>query len=50
VADEIRENCPEVDSLISNVKKIFLKASQRVEKFKEDSPSFPLTTQPVLTH
>jgi hypothetical protein len=30
---------PEVDSLISNAKKIFLKAALRVKKFKDGTPS-----------
>jgi hypothetical protein len=36
-------------TLISNVKKIFLKASLRVEKFKQEAPSLPLPPTPVLT-
>jgi hypothetical protein len=36
-------------TLISNVKKIFLKASLRVEKFKQDAPSLSLPPKPVLT-
>jgi hypothetical protein len=39
VAEEIRGNYPDVDSLISNVKKIFLKAPLSVEKFKQAAPS-----------
>jgi hypothetical protein len=49
VAEEIRGNYPNVDSLISNVKKIFLKAPLRVEKFKQEAPSLPLPPKPVLT-
>jgi hypothetical protein len=48
--EKIRGNYPEVDSLISNVKKIFLKASLRVEKFKQKAPSLSLPPKPVLTH
>jgi hypothetical protein len=48
VAEEIRGNYPEADSLISNVKKIFLKASLRVEKFKQEAPSLSLPPSPVL--
>jgi hypothetical protein len=48
-ADEIRGNYPDVDSLISNVKKIFLKAPLRVEKFKQAAPSLSLPPKPVLT-
>jgi hypothetical protein len=49
VAEEIRGNYPDVDSLISNVKKVFLKTSLRVEKFKQESPSLSLSPKPVLT-
>jgi hypothetical protein len=49
VAEEIRGNYPDVDSLISSVKKIFLKASLRVEKFKQEAPSLSGTPNPVLT-
>jgi hypothetical protein len=35
-------------SLISNVKKIFLKVPLRVEKFKQEAPSLSLTPKPVL--
>jgi hypothetical protein len=36
-------------TLNSNVKKIFLKASLRVEKFKQEAPSLSLPPKPVLT-
>jgi hypothetical protein len=36
--------------LISNIKKIFLKAPLRVEKFKQEASSWPLSPQPVLPH
>jgi DNA relaxase NicK len=36
--------------LISNVKKIFLKAPQRVKKFKQEAPSLSLPPKLVLTH
>ena len=49
LAEEIRGNYPEVDSLISNVKNIFLKAPLKVEKFKLEAPSLPLPPQPVIT-
>jgi hypothetical protein len=35
--------------MISNFKKIFLKASLRVEKFKQEAPSLSLPPKPVLT-
>jgi hypothetical protein len=49
VAEEIQGNFPDADSLISNVKQIFLKASLRVEKFKQEAPSLSLPPKPVLT-
>jgi len=49
VAEEIRKNFPKVDQLISNCKKIFLKAPSRVHIFKELAPNIPLPPQPVLT-
>ncbi|PSN51684.1 hypothetical protein C0J52_09598 [Blattella germanica] len=49
VAEEVRGNYPEVDKLISNVKKIFTKTPLRVQKFKNEAPSLPLPPQPVLT-
>jgi hypothetical protein len=48
VAEEIRGNCPDVGGLISNVKKIFLKAPLSVEKFKQQAPSLSLPPEPVL--
>jgi hypothetical protein len=48
VAEEIRENYPDVDNLISNMKKMFIKAPLRVQKFKQDIPSLSLPSQPVL--
>jgi hypothetical protein len=48
-AEEIRGNYSDADSLISNVKKIFLKAPLRVEKFKQEAPSLSLPPKPVLT-
>jgi hypothetical protein len=49
VAEEIRGNYPDVNKLISNVKKIFIKAPLRVQKFKEIAPSVSLPPEPVLT-
>lgn len=49
VAEEIRKYFPKVDQLISNGKKIFLKAPSRVNTFKEIAPTIPLPPQPVLT-
>jgi hypothetical protein len=33
---------PDVDKLISDVKKMFVKAPLRVQKFKQDTPSLSL--------
>jgi hypothetical protein len=49
VAEEIRGNYADVDSFISTVKKIFLKAPLRVEKFKQEAPSLSLPPKAVLT-
>ncbi|KRY03136.1 hypothetical protein T03_1552, partial [Trichinella britovi] len=49
IAEHIRCLFPDVDRLISNVKKVFLKAPSRVQLFKEMAPEIPLTPQPVLT-
>lgn len=49
VAEKNRKNFPKVDQLISNCKKIFLKAYSRVQIFKEIAPNIPLPPQPILT-
>lgn len=49
IAEEIRTNYPDVDSLVSNVKKIFLKAPYRRECFKSIAPSVALPPKPVIT-
>ncbi|KAL4153174.1 hypothetical protein QTP88_001007 [Uroleucon formosanum] len=49
VAEEVRRHFPKVDALISNVKKIFVKCSSRVLKFKEIAPEVPMPPQPILT-
>ncbi|KAF0706537.1 CGG triplet repeat-binding protein 1, partial [Aphis craccivora] len=49
VAEEIRNIFPKVDDLISNVKKIFLKAPYRLQIFKTIAPNIPLPPQPILT-
>jgi len=40
---------PDVDSLIANVKNIFLKAPIRINTFKELYPDLSLPPQPVIT-
>ena len=49
VAEEIRSHYPIVDLLISNVKKVFLKSSLRIEKFKTLAPTLSLPPRPILT-
>ncbi|KRX35235.1 hypothetical protein T05_7684 [Trichinella murrelli] len=49
IAEHIRCLFPDVDRLISNMKKVFLKAPSRVQLFKEMAPEIPLPPQPVLT-
>ena len=39
---------PEVDALVSNGKKIFLKSAARVTIFREMVPQTPLPPQPIL--
>jgi hypothetical protein len=48
VAEEVRAKFPDVDALISNVKKIFLKCNSRQQLFK-DTLDIPLPPQPVVT-
>jgi hypothetical protein len=49
VAEEIRGKYPDVDSLISSVKKIFLKAPPRAEKFKRGTITFSSTQASIKT-
>lgn len=49
VAEKIREEFKNVDAVISNVKKIFLKAPNRVKTLKEHYSSMPLPPEPVIT-
>jgi hypothetical protein len=49
IAETVRLSYPEVDSLIANVKKVFLKAPNRVQKFLELYPKLPLPPKPILT-
>jgi hypothetical protein len=50
VAEEVRGRYPEVDQLIANRKKIFIKSPLQVQKFKEEAPKLPLPPQPIVTH
>jgi hypothetical protein len=49
VAEEVWGSYPEVDKLIANRKKIFIKSPLRVQKFKEEAPTLPLPPQPIIT-
>ena len=49
LAEEIRRNFSDVDSLISNKKKVFVKAPNRVLKYRELCPTLELPPKPVLT-
>ena len=45
----IWNRCEEVNALISNVKKVFLKAHLRIQGFRGSLPSCLLPPEPVLT-
>lgn len=49
VAGQIRKENPTVDSLISNLKKVFLKSPKRIKIFKEICPHLSLPPAPVIT-
>lgn len=49
IAETVRVSFPKVDQLISNGKKIFLKAPSRIQIMKEMYPEIPLPPRPVLT-
>lgn len=49
VCEEIRLQFPKVDKLISNMKKIFLKAPSRIQIFRNIAPNIPLPPEPILT-
>ncbi|XP_029679637.1 uncharacterized protein LOC115245458 [Formica exsecta] len=49
VAEEIRNQFPLINDLIKNVKKTFLKASLRVQLYKEQLPNTPLPPEPIIT-
>ena len=48
IAEIIRYQYPEVEALVSNVKKVFVKAPSRVRLFRELAKIFPLPPQPVI--
>jgi hypothetical protein len=49
VAEEVCGRYPEVDQLIANGKKIFIKSPLRVQKFKEEAKTLPIPPQPIVT-
>ncbi|KAL4097236.1 hypothetical protein QTP88_022042 [Uroleucon formosanum] len=49
VAEEIRNQYKNVDQLVSNVKKTFLKAPSRIQTLKSVASDIPLPPQPILT-
>jgi hypothetical protein len=49
IAEKIRENYYNVDKIIANVKKVFLKVPYRVAIFKDKAPNIPLPPDPIIT-
>jgi hypothetical protein len=49
IAEEIQNNFPEIDVLISNVNKNFLKAPSHVLLFKSIAPEISMPPEPILT-
>lgn len=49
VAEEVRANFCEVNRLVSSTKKMFVKAPQRVQVYRDQLPDVPLPPEPVLT-
>ena len=49
VAKEVRENFTQVDFLVSETKKIFVKTPSRKQLFKSTVPDVPLPFEPVTT-
>jgi hypothetical protein len=49
VAEEVTSNFPDVNKLISSTKKVFVKAPQRVQRYRNELPDVALPPEPVLT-
>lgn len=49
ICERVRDNYTDVDSFVSNVKKIFLKAPNRIHHYKQMCPNLPLPPKPVIT-
>lgn len=48
VAEKIRGQFPKIDKLVSNTKKIFLKAPSCIDLFKTEAPGILLPLTPIL--
>jgi hypothetical protein len=49
VAEEVRAKFPQVNKLISMIKKVFLKAPHQVHSYKQHLPDAPLPPEPMPT-
>ncbi|KAJ4438703.1 hypothetical protein ANN_14650 [Periplaneta americana] len=49
VAKTIRLEYPQVNKLVSTIKKVFIKAPTRIQLFREQLPNVPLPPEPILT-
>lgn len=49
IVEKVKELFPNVNILVNNFKKVFLKAHNRVEAYKENIPYVTLLPKPVLT-
>lgn len=48
-AETIRANFPEVNALITNTKRVFLKSPKRTSEFHKQCPGIPEPPEPILT-
>lgn len=49
IAEEIRNEFPDINRLVNKTKKVFIKAPLRVQYYKDKLPELPLPPQPVIT-
>lgn len=49
IAEKVRELYPDINTLVNNLKKVFLKSPSRVDIYKEILPTAPLPPEPILT-
>jgi hypothetical protein len=49
IAEKVRELFPNVNTLVNNLKKVFLKAPHRVEVYKDVLPNVALPPESILT-